>query len=198
MNGVEHKFREEYPEHVPPLDTEAAHHYLELAKRELGIDEIPPLSILVDDGSTGPILSQYSQAFFKRKLGLDIKIDIQSFKQRIDKMHAGNFDLVVAGWGPDYEDPFTFIELFASWNVNNKGRYNSPAYDALVRRVQGSSNQQVRMDAMGEAQQMLIDDAVILPAYERVVSVVQHPKLQGMQYKQVGAPMVFTYARVVE
>lgn len=198
MNGVERKFREEYPERVPPLDVEAARHYLELAKQELGLEQIPPLAILVDDGNTGPLLAQYLQALFKRKLGLDIRIDIQNFKQRLDKMQAGNFDLVVAGWGPDYEDPFTFIELFASWNVNNKGRYNSPVYDALVRRVQGSSDQQIRMDAMGQAQQLLIDDAVILPAYERVSTVVQHPKLQGMQYKQVGASMVFTHARVVE
>lgn len=198
MNGVARKFRQEYQEQLPPLDRDAALRYLELAKQELGVDEIPPLSLLVDDGSTGPILSQYFQSLFKRTLDLDIKIDIQTFKQRLDKMQNGNFDLVVAGWGPDYEDPFTFIELFASWNVNNKGRYNSPAYDGLVRRTQGSADKQVRMDAMGEAQQLLIDDVVMLPAYERVANTVQAPKLQGLQFKQTGASMVFTYARVLE
>lgn len=198
MNGVEGKFRDEYPEQMAPYGLDLGRRYLELAKQQLGMDTIPPLSILADDREINIKQAQYFQSLFKRTLGLDIKVDVQTFKQRLDKMLIGNFDLVIAGWGPDYEDPFTFIELFASWNVNNRGRYESAAYDELVRTVQGSSDPKVRMDAMGLAQQMLIDDAVILPTYERVANTVQSPRLQGVQFKQSGASMVLTYARVVE
>ena len=58
---------------------------------------------------------------FKKHLGLDIKIDKQIFKQRLAKMLSGDFDMVLAGWGPDYDDPLTFGDLFASWNLNNRG-----------------------------------------------------------------------------
>jgi hypothetical protein len=54
------------------------------------------------------------------------------------------------------------------------------------------------MDAMGKVQQVIVDDVVILPTYERVANTVQHPKLEGVVFKQTGASMVFTYAEVVE
>lgn len=198
MKGINGLFREEYPPQRPPVDLARAREYLERAKAELGVDAIPPLAILADDREISRLQAQYFQSLFQRTLGLDIKVDVQTFKIRLDKMLYGDFDLVLAGWGPDYEDPMTFTDLFASWNVNNRGRYQSQAYDALVRTAQGSTDPQVRMDAFGKAQQLLIDDVVVLPTYERVVNTVQHPKLTGIMFKQTGADMILTYARVLE
>jgi oligopeptide transport system substrate-binding protein len=198
FNGYADKFRIEYPVMNAPIDIAKGRAYLELAKQELGLQEIPPLSILTDDREISILQGQYFQSLFKRTLGIDIKVDVQTFKQRLDKMFLGNFDLVISGWGPDYEDPMTFADLFASWNVNNRGRYSSPEYDSYIRTAQNSSDQKVRMDAMGKVQQLIVDDVVILPTYERVANTVQHPKLEGITFKQTGASMVFTYAEVVE
>ena len=77
-----------------------------------------------------PRCSEWVQASLKEALGLQIKIDKQIFKQRLAKMTAGEFDMVLAGWGPDYDDLMTFGDLFASWNLNNRGirqRRNGPA-----------------------------------------------------------------------
>ena len=60
-----------------------------------------------------------------------MKIDKQIFKQRLAKMTAGEFDMVAAGWGPDYDDPLTFGDLFSSWNKNNRGLYSNPELDRL-------------------------------------------------------------------
>lgn len=198
MRGKDDLFREEYPVRRPPLDLTLARQYLEQAKAELGVDEIPPLAILADDREISRLQAQYFQSLFQRTLGLELKIDIQTFKIRLDKMLYGDFDLVLAGWGPDYEDPMTFADLFASWNVNNRGRYQSEEYDRHIRAAQGSTDQQLRMDAMGKAQQLIIDDAVVLPTYERYVNTVQHPRLVGVIFRQTGASMILTYARVVE
>ncbi|HWK54187.1 MAG TPA: peptide ABC transporter substrate-binding protein [Hyphomicrobiales bacterium] len=198
MSGVQDKFRSEYPVTPAPIDLALARDYLEKARQELGVERIPPLSILADDREISMLQAQYFQALFKRTLDLDIKVDIQTFKQRLERMNSGNFDMVISGWGPDYEDPMTFADLFASWNINNHGHYESTAYDSYIRAAQGSADPKTRMDAMGKAQQLIIDDAVILPTYERVVNIVRHPRLEGLQFKQTGASMVFTYARVVE
>ncbi|MES2627209.1 MAG: peptide ABC transporter substrate-binding protein, partial [Pseudomonadota bacterium] len=198
MNGVSGKFREEYQANNPELDLQKARAYLQAAKQELGLEKIPPLSLLGDDREIAALQAQYLQSLFKRTLDLDIKIDIQTFKQRLDKSQSGNFDMILTGWGPDYEDPMTFADLFASWNMNNKGRYSSAEYDSYIRIAQGTADQKIRMDAMGKAQQLLIDDAALLPTYERVANTVQHPKLEGVVFKQTGAGMVLTYAKVLE
>jgi len=112
-------------------------------------------------------------------------------------MTAGDFDIVGAGWGPDFDDIMTFGDLFASWNLNNRGRYNNPEYDRLVRVAMNNTDPKIRMDAMGELQQILFDDAVILPQYEQGVIYLLHPRVKGVVRRVVGADPDFTYASVV-
>ena len=89
--------------------------------------------LLTGDNPISNIQSECTtRQVLKAKLGLEVKIDKQIFKQRLAKMTSGEFDLVLAGWGPDYDDPLTFGDLFASWNLNNRGRYANPEMDRLI------------------------------------------------------------------
>ena len=124
LMGANDRFRKEYPAPELKLDFEKAREHLELARQELGLEEFPPLALLSGDNPIANIQGEWVQASLKRHLGLDVKLDRQIFKQRLAKMTAGDFDMVLAGWGPDYDDPLTFGDLFASWNLNNRGRYS--------------------------------------------------------------------------
>jgi oligopeptide transport system substrate-binding protein len=198
LSGKTGKFRQEYPAPETTLDLALALEYLEKAKAELGLQEIPPLILLVGDSPTAAKQAEYMQGMLKTKLGLDLKIDIQTFKQRLAKMTSGDFDMVAAGWGPDYDDVMTFGDLAASWNLNNRGRYSNPEYDAQVRKAMGSADPTVRMDAMGQLQQILFDDAVVLPQYEQGVIYLLHPNARGVVRRVVGPDPDYTYARVIE
>ncbi|MBL4680486.1 MAG: peptide ABC transporter substrate-binding protein [Pseudomonadales bacterium] len=198
LQGIKGKFRQEYPATIPELDITKAKNYLELAKKELGVERIPPLILLVGDSPTAAKQAEYMQGLLKEKLGLDLKIDIQTFKQRLAKMTAGEFDIVAAGWGPDFDDVMTFGDLFASWNLNNRGRFNNAEYDRHVRIAMGSTDPKVRMDAMGRLQEILYEEAAILPQYEQGVIYLMNPKLKGVVRRVVGADPDYTYARVVE
>ncbi len=196
--GVNDKFRREYPAPEVTRDVEKAKEHLEIARQELGLDVLPPLVLLVSDSPTATKQAEYMQGLLGNKLGLDIKIDVQTFKQRLAKMTAGEFDIVGAGWGPDFDDIMTFGDLYASWNLNNRGRYNNPEYDRLVRVAMDNTDPQVRMDAMAQMQQILHDEAVLLPQYEQGVIYLQHPKVRGVVRRVVGADPDFTHARVVK
>jgi len=198
LKGKHDKFRQEYRAPEAPLDLNQARQYLAQAKAELGLTTLPPLVLLVGDSPTAAKQAEYLQGKLKATLGLDIKIDIQTFKQRLAKMTAGEFDIVAAGWGPDFDDVMTFGDLLTSWNLNNRGRYNNPAYDEQVRIAMNSANPAVRMDAMGKVQQIVFDDAVILPQYEQGVIYLLHPALRGVVRRVVGADPDYTYAQVIE
>jgi len=198
LNGVEDKFRKEYPPTPLAPDIPKAKAYLAQAEKELGVDRLRPLVLLVSDSPTSTKQAEYMQGLLKAKLGIDLKIDIQTFKQRLAKMTSGDFDIVGAGWGPDFDDVMTFGDLLASWNLNNRGRYNNPEYDRLVRVAMNSSEPKIRMDAMGELQKIVHDDAVVLPQYEEGVIYLMHPNLRGVVRRVVGADPDYTYARVVE
>ena len=198
LRGVDGPFRLEYPPKRIIPDHAQARRFLELAKQELGLETIPPLVLLTGDSPLANKQAEYFQNLFMRTLGLEIVIDKQIFKQRLDKMTSGDFDMVAAGWGPDFDDPLTFGDLYASWNLNNRGMYNNPELDRQVRIAQGSLDQQVRMDAFGEIQRILIEDAVLLHNYERGLVYVEDPRLRGVVYRSVGTDPDYTNAYLVE
>jgi len=106
--------------------------------------------------------------------------------------------LVLAGWGPDYNDPLTFGDLFASYNLNNRGRYNSPEMDRLINEAQSSVIATERMAAFGAIQQLAFDDVVLLPMYERGVTYVLHPQLKNVKRRVIGPSVDFINAYIIE
>lgn len=198
LSGVNGPFRQEYPPPVVTPNLAQAREHLELAKRELGLAQIPPLVLLSDDSPIANKQAEYYQNVFMRTLGLQIRIDKQIFKQRLEKMTSGDFDLVAAGWGADFADPLTYGDLYASWNGNNRGKYNNPELDAQVRIAQASLDPRTRMDAFGEIQRIMIEDAVHLPNYERGRVYVQVPGLKGVVHSVVGADPDYTNAYLAE
>ena len=194
LPGVNDTFRREYGEPDTELDYTLALEHLEKAKAELGVDEIPTITMLIGDTPISKTQAEYFQAVYKDALGLDIKIDAQIFKQRLEKMTQRDFDVVMAGWGPDYNDPLTFGDLFASWNRNNHGEWENEEYDQLVAVAQNSMDQNERMAAFDRMQEILYEEAVLLPHYERGQSYVTHPQLKGMVRRVVGADPDLRYA----
>ena len=109
-------------------------------------------------------------------------------------MTSGEFDIVLAGWGPDYDDALTFGDLFASWNLNNRGRYVSEEMDAQIRIAQSELDPRLRMDAFGEIQRISYDDVIVIPMYERGWSFVVDPRLKGFRRRAVGPEVDYNYA----
>ncbi len=196
LQGVERPFRQEFPAPETQVDVTQARYYLAQAKKELGLDEWRPLTFLTGDRATTNKISEYLQQEFKEKLGLDIAIDRQIFKQRLAKMSSGDFDMVLAGWCPDYDDPLTFGDLFASWNKNNRGEYKNPELDQWVRIAQNSLEPQTRMSAFSEIQKIIHLEAVILPTYETGSVYVRDPRLKGVVKRAVGMDSDYSNAYI--
>ncbi len=196
VRGNKDLFRKEFPMSPVKVDVKKAKEELQLAMKELGVSKIPPLVWLTGDTPTSSKEAEYFQNVFKTQLGLELKIDKQIFKQRLAKMTSGDFDIVSAGWGPDYADPMTFADLMTSWNENNRGRYQNPEYDRLIRVAMGTSDSKQRMDAMSKAERIAMDELAVLPTYERSIAYVISDRAQGVQRRVIGHDPDFTFATV--
>ncbi len=193
--AVDGPFWKEYPVEPVRPDLDAARRELELAKQELG-GAIPPLVWLTGDDPGTAREAEYFQYLLSSRLGVTLRIDKQTFKQRLAKMTTGEFDLVSAGWGPDYADAMTFADLFTSWNENNRGRWRNERYDALIREAQATADPRARMDAMAAAERILLDDVAILPKSEAGSVYVHSSKLTGVVRRAVGTDPDYTHARM--
>jgi oligopeptide transport system substrate-binding protein len=197
MPGGEQPFRKEYPVEPVRPDLGEAQRHLELAKADLG-GRIPPLVWLTGDTPGASRDAEYFQQLFKTRLGIELRIDKQIFKQRLAKMSAGQFDIVAAGWAPDYQDPMTFADLFASWNENNRGRWRDERFDALIRKAQASTAPRERLDAMAAAERIALDEVAFLPLAERTTVYVHSRRVDGIVRHQIGHDPDLTFATVVE
>jgi len=198
LEGEKDKFYKEYPPLKVSKDISLAKSYLEKAKKELGIETIPPIVLLTGDSQIANKEAEYYQALLKDTLDLSIKIDKQIFKQRLAKMSAGDFDMVLAAWGPDYNDPSTFGDLLYSKNNNNHGKYNNVQYDFWVKHTMNNTNVSERMRAFAEMQKIIHEDAVLIPRFERGIVYVQHPQLKGLTRRIFGGDPSFRYAYIEE
>ena len=187
--------RARHPLSEPERGLMAARRWLAQAKQELG-GEIPPLTLLAGDSPRATQEAEFLQYLLQRGLGIELRIDQQSFKQRLEKMRRGEFDIAAAGWGPDYDDALTFADLFASWNANNRGRYRSEAYDRLVRQSMQQTRADERLQSFHQMQQHIQAEAVILPSYENVSLYLLNPKLEGLRRQIFGGDPNFRFVEL--
>lgn len=198
VKGERGLLRAAYPPPLLPNSVALARSELEQAKRELNIDRWPPLVLLAGTSGTAKKQAEYFQQLLQRGLGIPVRIDNQIFKQALDKMTRGDFDIAMAGWVPDFDDAITFGDLMASWNENNRGRYSNSAYDALVRAANATGDQTMRMPLFAQMQKILIEDVPILPTFESAEMYVIDPRLHGVARARFGGDLDFRRAYVEE
>ncbi|MBX9767771.1 MAG: peptide ABC transporter substrate-binding protein, partial [Bdellovibrionales bacterium] len=195
MSGLKGTFRKENPISAVKTNIPEAKKLAAEAMKELGKTSLS-LTWLSTDSPLAVKESEYFQSLFKTALGIDLKIDRQIFKQRLAKQRAGDFDIVSAGWGPDYNDPMTYADLLASWNENNHGKFTNPKYDELIRKAMGTVDQKVRMSAMAEAERIVLEQHPIIPLYERTIMYTHSEKISGVVRRVAGFDPDFTYVRL--
>jgi|TARA_Y100000310_G_scaffold302039_2_gene339024 oligopeptide transport system substrate-binding protein len=198
LAGVDDKFQREYPVEPAQIDELRARELISTAREELTVDRIPELVLLTVASPTGNKISEFLQGLLKAKLGIDLRIDSQTFKQYLAKSRNGEFDLLLSSWFPDFDDIMTYADLLGSGNANNRGGYVSEQYDEWLQILQGASDQRVRMDAAAELQKIIMDEVMVLPMAETGSAYTQHSQLRGVVRRVLGADPDYTYAEVIE
>ncbi|HJB33584.1 MAG TPA: peptide ABC transporter substrate-binding protein [Candidatus Blautia merdipullorum] len=167
---------------VVNYDPEAAKEAFEKGLQETGLSaDSLNLSLLCDDLTNAQRTAEFFQAQWKENLGIDVTITPQPFKSRLDSMDNGDFDMVFAGWSPDYNDPMTFLDMFTTTNGNNYGKYSSAEYDSLVTSAMSEGDAVARQDMLAQAEKIVAyDDAAIYPLYFSGVTYAVSDKIQNM------------------
>lgn len=86
-----------------------------------------------------------------------------------------------AGWVSDYNDPYSFLELFRTGHGRNDYGYSNSTFDALLDQVGTERVRARRERLMFEAERVLISDQVILPIYTYVTKRLVSTQLRGWQ-----------------
>ncbi|HIG43150.1 MAG TPA: peptide ABC transporter substrate-binding protein [Gammaproteobacteria bacterium] len=192
MRGETESFQKEYPAQAIEYNVGKARILLSEAKKEMGIEQFPPLVMLVNE--TRQIEAEFVQSQLINALDLDIKVDKQTFKQSLVKFNNGEFDLARSGFcAGTLTDPVFFASIFTSTSPFNYMQFDYEHYDALFKKTSSTADQSVRMRSFGEMQQILYDQVPIIPTQESAWVYVQDNRLtKVVRYPTV----IFSRARV--
>ena len=129
-------FREINGDELLPYNVEEAKKSWEKGLAALGTDTVE-VRYLGDDTESAKKTAEYIKNQLETNLpGLKLKVESVPFSVRIDRENTQDFDIQLAGWGPDYLDPMTFSDLWLTGGGNNKMDYSNPEYDRLVGEAQ--------------------------------------------------------------
>jgi oligopeptide transport system substrate-binding protein len=96
-----------------------------------------------------------------------------------DRLQEHDYNIAEAGWGADFDDASTFLDLWRAHGPNNWEDYDNPAYDALLDAAQNDTNIQSRGKKLAEAEAMLLHDQAAMPLYFWVSRELVRPYVKG-------------------
>jgi len=166
----------EWPAEMPDYDLEAAREALDAA----GEMEVPPAFY-------GSGASVSLTLVLQRDLGIDadaIGLDWSDFSERLTARDLPAFSL---SWIADFPDPANFLtSMFLSTSPDNYIGYSNPEVDRLLREAEIVQDVDERAQLYLDAQQLVVDDAVLIPLYHDVSYTVIKPYVQGLVISPIG------------
>lgn len=126
----------------------------------------PKFTILHNTSESHKKIAEAIQEMWKKNLGIEnVTITNQEWGVYLDTRTKLQYDVARAGWLGDYIDPMTFIDMWVTGGGNNDTGWGNPQYDELVKKAKSTADQKVRMQAMHEAEKILMDEMPIAPIY---------------------------------
>jgi oligopeptide transport system substrate-binding protein len=105
----------------------------------------------------------------KENLNVNINLKLCSIKERDDAINNNVAKFWRGGWIADYPDPENFLNLFSGEHLGsnsstmNQVKYSSPKFDQMLSISMKEKNIKTRNEYFVKCDQLLIDDAVIMP-----------------------------------
>ena len=181
-------------------DKETAKEYWATALEELGTDTVE-LRYLGGDSE----VAQEMDAYIKNQLegnldGLTVEVTSVPFEEHISRDEASDYDIQNSGWGPDYLDPSTWLNMWTSDSPYMTMNYHNEEYDALINEANNEliTDLTARYENFLEAEKVLMEDAAIAPLYQRSRAYLWRPSVKGVINNPMGADFTYKYAYIEE
>jgi oligopeptide transport system substrate-binding protein len=118
------------------------------------------------------------------EFGIKIKIDVQKATVLSENIANAKINFFRKSWVGDYPDEENFLSLFYSKNWSPEGfnytHYYNPQFDILYEKARNELNDSIRYTYYQQMDQLLIDNAPIVPLYYDQVVRLVHNNIEGL------------------
>src|SRR4051812_39140303 len=125
------------------------------------------------------------------KVGIKVNLITFDWAEYLKRMHNGEAPLGQIGWGADIGDPDNFMYLHGCGGTGkapgqNNEKWCNNDYDALLKQGLETSDQAKRVEIYKKAQQLIHDEAPIVPLVHSVVYMPMSKKVAGYVIDPLG------------
>jgi len=143
-------------------------------------------------GQINEIVANTIQSQLKTVLNIDVEFAIFTAQELNVKRENGEIDFWRFGWIADFPDPSNFISSFHSKYIIegetksvNYGRYSNPEFDKYYDLAIKEVDEEKRMNYYAKAEQILMDDAAIMPIYYANEIRLVNPQLKNFHINEL-------------
>jgi oligopeptide transport system substrate-binding protein len=148
----------------------------------------PPVTYLYNTSESNKMVAEALQEMWRKNLGVQVELSNQEWKVYWDSLDKHQFQIARESWSGDYPDPMTFLDLFVTAGSNNSPDYRNPLYDRLINKAQNAMDPAIRMQALHQAEKILLDDAVVAPVFFQTNPVMMRSQVKGVVRSILGVP----------
>lgn len=146
------------------------------------------------------VKSEFFQNQWESKLGVTVKIDTAAdnatFNAQVSK---GLYQMCNTGWGADYNDPMTFMQLYVTGDGNNAPFASNEKYDQLINDCKTELDMKVREEKFAEAEKIVVQEqASIAPLSYSISKNLISSRLKGFSFNGAGGPTIELKTAFVE
>lgn len=175
-------------------DVDRAKELWEAGLEELGTDSLE-IELLNYDSESAKQIGEFIKGELEKNLpGITLTIKQQPFNNKLDLENNGDFELTFAGWGPDYQDPMTFVDLFVTDGPYNRGKWSNEEFDKLIADAKASTDAEERWQQLQDAEKIVLEENVISPVYQRGSARLTKPYVKGIVEHAFGADYSYKWA----
>ncbi|MDE3239026.1 MAG: ABC transporter substrate-binding protein [Paracoccaceae bacterium] len=115
--------------------------------------------------------------------GVKVKLESSANASYRDRLGAGDFQIAIGNWSPDFADPYMFMNYWfdsAKKGLSgNRSFYSNPKVDELVRAAAVETDQSKREAMYQAAQKIAVDDAAYVYLFQRNTQLAMRDTVHG-------------------
>ena len=174
-----------YPtvEGLTETSLEDAKEMMTAARKSAGIPEDKKLSLVF--GITGSERMKKEADILREAwepLGVELKVQTTPEDRYLLSIPSWNADLFSYSWIGDFADPLAFLELFREGSTLNQSKWKNTSFNQLLKDAAETTSSTEHNKLLSQAEQVLLDDALILPISHSVCLHAINPNAVGGWY----------------
>lgn len=178
-------------------DANLAKKYWRKGLAETGLKELTFNILASSDTPTNDALTQYLQSQYTKVLpGLKVKVQNIPGKSALERARKGEFDIYVSGWGGDFNDPITFLQIPLTGTSYNYGNYSNSEYDRLIAKAtnEDANDKLARWNDLVAAARLFNSQQGVSPLYQQTTAYLQKKRVKGIIHNTAGTQWNYKYA----